>query len=75
MGDAARTEAENAPEPEFLTVPEAARLLRIDRTTLYEQIQLGRVPGVRSLGRALRIHRPTLVAWAAAGQGRARRGR
>jgi excisionase family DNA binding protein len=51
--------------PAVLTVDEAAGLLRVNRKTLYELIQRGELPGVRRLGRAIRIHRPTLIRWLA----------
>ncbi|NTX39875.1 helix-turn-helix domain-containing protein [Myxococcus sp. CA033] len=51
--------AENPPE--FLTVDEAAALLRVNRKTLYESIRLGQVPGVVRIGKALRIRRAALV--------------
>ena len=55
MGDA-------SPElPEFLTVDEAAALLRVNRKTLYESIRLGQVPGVLRVGKALRIRRAALL--------------
>ncbi|NTX17738.1 helix-turn-helix domain-containing protein [Myxococcus sp. CA056] len=47
--------------PEFLTVDEAAALLRVNRKTLYESIRLGQVPGVVRIGKALRIRRAALV--------------
>lgn len=50
---------------EVLTVDEAAALLRVNRKTLYELIQRDELPGVRRLGRAIRIHRPTLIQWLA----------
>jgi excisionase family DNA binding protein len=49
--------------PTFLTVEEAAELLRVNRKTLYEAIRLGQVPGVARLGRTRRIHRDTLLTW------------
>ena len=49
--------------PAFLTVEEAAELLRVNRKTLYEAIRLEQVPGVAQLGRILRIHRDTLLTW------------
>ena len=47
--------------PEFLTVDEAAALLRVNRKTLYESIRLAQVPGVIRVGKALRIRRAALV--------------
>ncbi|MCP3060952.1 helix-turn-helix domain-containing protein [Myxococcus sp. K38C18041901] len=47
--------------PDFLTVDEAANLLRVNRKTLYEAIRLGSVPGVVRIGKALRVRRDALV--------------
>lgn len=47
--------------PEFLTVDEAAALLRVNRKTLYESIRLGQVAGVVRIGKALRIRHAALV--------------
>ncbi|QQR44927.1 helix-turn-helix domain-containing protein [Myxococcus xanthus] len=47
--------------PDFLTVEEAAALLRVNRKTLYESIRLGQVPGVIRVGKAVRIRRAALV--------------
>ncbi|WP_342380307.1 helix-turn-helix domain-containing protein [Myxococcus stipitatus] len=47
--------------PDFLTVEEAAVLLRVNRKTLYEAIRLGQVPGVVRVGKTLRICRALLV--------------
>ncbi|NTX15502.1 helix-turn-helix domain-containing protein [Myxococcus sp. CA056] len=55
--------------PTFLTVDEAAALLRVNRKTLYEAIRLGQVPGVVRIGKALRIRRDALVTWPS-GKGR-----
>lgn len=49
--------------PDFLTVDEAAALLRVNRKTLYESIRLGQIPGTVRLGRVLRIRRSALVNW------------
>jgi excisionase family DNA binding protein len=49
--------------PEFLTVEEAAGLLRVNRKTLYESIRLGQVPGVVHIGRSIRIRRSVLLGW------------
>ncbi|NPC50965.1 DNA-binding protein [Corallococcus sp. AB032C] len=47
--------------PDFLTVDEAAELLRVNRKTLYEAIRLGQVPGVVRLGRCVRLSRATML--------------
>ncbi|WP_404370404.1 helix-turn-helix domain-containing protein [Corallococcus coralloides] len=59
--------AQNA-APDFLTVDEAAELLRVNRKTLYEAIRLGQVPGVVRLGRCVRLSRATMLSWSP-GQG------
>jgi excisionase family DNA binding protein len=46
----------------LLTVPEAARLLRISRNLCYELVAQGRLPHVR-LGRRILIPRHGLEAW------------
>jgi excisionase family DNA binding protein len=48
---------------QVLTVDEAARLLRVNRKTLYEAIRAGEVPGVVRLGRSIRIGRDALLRW------------
>ncbi len=54
---------DDAGEPSVLTVDEAARLLRVNRKTLYDAVREGRVPGVIRLGRSIRIGRTALVTW------------
>lgn len=49
--------------PVVLTVDEAAELLRCERKTVYTAIQRGKLPGVRKIGRVIRIHRATLLDW------------
>jgi excisionase family DNA binding protein len=51
-----------------LTVDEVAALLRVDRKTVYEMVKRGELPGVRRVGRTIRVHEPSLVAWLANGQ-------
>jgi excisionase family DNA binding protein len=46
-----------------LTIDEAARLLRVNRKTLYDAVKLGRVPGVVRLGRSIRLGRAALLEW------------
>ncbi|MBZ4408643.1 helix-turn-helix domain-containing protein [Myxococcus sp. XM-1-1-1] len=55
--------------PDFLTVDEAANLLRVNRKTLYEAIRLGSVPGVVRIGKALRVQRDALLAWSSGNSG------
>jgi len=40
----------------FLTVPEAAKILRLKRSTAYEYVRQGIIPSVR-VGRFIRIRR------------------
>lgn len=56
--------------PSILTVDEAAELLRINRKTLYNEIQAGNIPGARRLGRTIRLHLETVLQWLSEGQGR-----
>ncbi len=48
-------------EPRFLTVPETARLLRINRGRAYEMAADGSLPGVVRLGRSIRVDRLRLL--------------
>ena len=49
-------------DDQLLTVPEAARLLRIGRNLAYELVARRAIPSVR-LGRSIRIPRFALEAW------------
>ena len=53
-------------EPAFLTIEEAASVLRVNHKTLREAIRKGKVPGVIRMGRAIRIARASLLGWAPA---------
>lgn len=53
----------SSPLPEVLKAAEVARLLRIDRKTLYEAVQRKQVPGVIRVGRSLRFCRQVLLTW------------
>jgi excisionase family DNA binding protein len=66
---------ESAPDVDVLTVPEAAKLLRLNRKTVYEAIQRGEFPGARHIGGAIRISKSAVLEWLAEGQGRAPRSR
>jgi len=71
----------NGNELDLLTVPEAAKLLRISRNLAYELVARDELPAVR-LGRVIRIPRSLLDEWitsqvsqpAAAGAVSSRRG-
>jgi len=46
----------------FLTVPETAKLLRINRGRAYAMANDGTLPGVIRLGRTIRVDRDQLIA-------------
>jgi excisionase family DNA binding protein len=46
----------------FLTVPETAKLLRINRGRAYAMANDGTLPGVIRLGRTIRVDRVQLIA-------------
>lgn len=46
----------------FLTVPEVAQLLRINRGRAYAMANDGTLPGVIRLGRTIRVDRAQLIA-------------
>ena len=54
--------------PPVLTVEEVADLMRIDRKTAYAAIADGGVPGVRRMGRCIRVSRDVLLQWLAEGE-------
>jgi excisionase family DNA binding protein len=60
--------------PAVLTVDELAALLRVERKTAYAAIARGDIPGARRIGRSIRIHRDSVLAWLRA-QARAPRSR
>ena len=47
--------------PIFVTVDEAADMLRIGRNQMYQAIQRGEVRGVKRMGRTIRIRRAALL--------------
>ncbi len=54
----------NCEEPALtLTVPEVAKMLRVERKTLYEAIRDGQIPGVMRIGRCIRLRRAVVLAW------------
>lgn len=61
--------------PAVLTVEEVAELMRVDRKTAYSAIAEGGIPGVRRIGRCIRVSRDELLRWLAEGQGDMRGGR
>ena len=64
------------PDPgAVIGVADLAALLGVERKTVYHLIQLGHIPGVRRLGRTIRIHRDTVLSWLRNGQGSVPRSR
>jgi excisionase family DNA binding protein len=53
----------SAPLPTVLCVDEVARLLRINRKTVYEAVAKRLLPGAQRLGRTIRVDRDTLLVW------------
>ena len=49
--------------PAVLTVSEVARLLRVNRNTVYELFQRREIPGGRKVGRCIRFSRDAVVQW------------
>ena len=49
--------------PAVLTVLEVARLLRVNRNTVYELFQRKEIPGGRKVGRCIRFSRDAVVQW------------
>jgi excisionase family DNA binding protein len=49
--------------PTLMMVDELARLLRVNRNTLYESVQRGEVPGVVYVGRSIRFVRDIVLQW------------
>lgn len=57
-------------EPEVLTVEETAKLLRLNRKTVYEMVEKRQLPGAKRFRGVIRIHRATLIAWMTQGMTR-----
>lgn len=49
--------------PAIVTVEEVAKLLRVNRKTVYEAIKRREVPGVRRIGGTIRISRDAVLGW------------
>jgi excisionase family DNA binding protein len=47
--------------PDFLTVPDVARLLQLSTKTVYTLARAGALPGCVRLGNAIRFHREQLL--------------
>lgn len=49
--------------PEVLTVDEVAAILKVNRKTVYRAIRRRAIPGVRRIGRSVRISSIALLGW------------
>ncbi|MGH7283565.1 MAG: helix-turn-helix domain-containing protein [Polyangiaceae bacterium] len=49
--------------PEVLTVNEVARLLRVNRKTVYRAIERGEFPCARRIGNTIRVARDAMLRW------------
>jgi excisionase family DNA binding protein len=71
MSDAApltESQQESKPAaPDVLNVDNLAALLHLPRSSVYEAIARGDIPGVRKIGRHLRISRAAVLAWLSGG--------
>ncbi len=53
---------------DIITVEELAAYMRCNTKTIYDAIKLNQLPGARHVGRVIRVHKPTVVAWLASGE-------
>jgi excisionase family DNA binding protein len=58
----------------ILTTDSVARVLRVNRKTVYEMVRAGSIPGVVRLGRVIRFSRDALLAWLGVKKGESRGG-
>ena len=49
--------------PAVLKISEAAKLLRVNRKTLYELVRRNALPGARRVGHVIRIDRDAVLDW------------
>ena len=60
-----KTTAAAAAQALLLTIPQAATLLNVGRSTVYELIAKGELPSVSVSKRSLRVRKAALEAWIA----------
>lgn len=61
-----------AENDEMLTPLELAARLKMSRKTVYDRIRAKEIPGVRKVGRHIRIHWSTVAKWISTGHGSGR---
>ena len=71
--ETSETTKTSTPLPEILTADEVAKLLRVNRKTVYAAFKKGEIPGGRRLGVVIRFSRDRVLQWMADGQESARR--
>ena len=49
--------------PQFLKATEVAKILRVNRTTVYEAVQRDEIPGVVRVGRVIRFRRDAVLSF------------
>lgn len=55
-------------QPEVLTADEVAKLLRVNRKTVYAAFRQGEIPGGRRVGGTIRFSRARVLQWLNEGQ-------
>ena len=56
--------------PDVLTVNEVAKLMRVNRNTVYEGFRRGEIPGGKRIGkRIIRFSKKAVLEWLASGNG------
>jgi excisionase family DNA binding protein len=73
VGPAEVSRASEVDLPRILTPEELAAILRLRKRSVYEAINRGDIPGVRRIGRKIRIDRDCVLAWLSEGHGRVSR--
>jgi len=66
-------ESQSGTLPEVMTADEVARLLRVNRKTVYAAFKAGEIQGGRRIGGTIRFCRDRVLQWLAEGQGCASR--
>lgn len=55
-------------EPKVMTAEEVAKLLRVNKKTVYAAFKQGEIPGGRRIGGTIRFSRERVLQWLADGQ-------
>ncbi len=49
--------------PDYLTIKEAAQLMRVPTSWIHARTRLNQMPGMRRIGKYVRVNRQELLAW------------